>query len=270
MPPGSRSSARFCSKKCKQAAHRRRIDPGVGTISRHEEGIKKAVETKQSTLIERSCAECGQELNRTVAQINSLYCSAACKQKAYRKRQRQADEQTAAEQTPLLYVVRDPDKQRASGINNRLMLDKQIGDYVKLIYTGDEFDGKLGDVRSTPKGEAPAPEWHVWVEFRREHGIVNRLCHHGDLEIMVWAAGPGARGLQELLERMTVAYRKRYGFDWIYAGGKVTGGIDGYFIKVGETTFDLDHYYAARAHWRDYFNVGVSPQAQRQAEHQPA
>ena len=81
-----RDGSMYCSKKCKQAAYRRRVDPDVGSISREKQRQENIATTKQMTTKELDCAECGRHLHVSINFTNLMYCSAACKQKAYRKR----------------------------------------------------------------------------------------------------------------------------------------------------------------------------------------
>ena len=78
--------AKYCSDTCRQTAHRRRI--GKGTIWAQRQGIKKGIETRAAQVILFTCAECGIEGTHTGLQGHTVYCSDACRQKAYRKRQK--------------------------------------------------------------------------------------------------------------------------------------------------------------------------------------
>lgn len=81
--------ALYCSDACKMKAYRRRLDPLAGSSISTKERIRQSVRTKSSMTVEMACAQCGQ-----VVIINGLealrdYCSNACKQKAYRSRQKE-------------------------------------------------------------------------------------------------------------------------------------------------------------------------------------
>lgn len=82
----ARRDGRFCSQRCKQAAYRRRADPDVGTIHREKQRQTNIAITKQMTTKEVVCETCGRLLVVGVNHTNLMYCSAACKQKAYRLR----------------------------------------------------------------------------------------------------------------------------------------------------------------------------------------
>jgi len=82
----ARRDGRFCSKACKQKAYRRRADPDVGTIQREKQRQTNIAITKQMTTKEMVCETCGRVLQIGVNHTNLMYCSNACKQKAYRQR----------------------------------------------------------------------------------------------------------------------------------------------------------------------------------------
>lgn len=82
----ARQDARFCSDACKQKAYRRRADPEVGTIHREKQRQTNIAITKQMTTKSLNCECCGRPLVVSVATTNLIYCSNACKQKAYRQR----------------------------------------------------------------------------------------------------------------------------------------------------------------------------------------
>jgi hypothetical protein len=86
--------AKYCSAKCKQAAYRRRADSEVGGGWRWRNQSAQSVQTKSEQFILFECAICHKETGRTGLQTNMLYCSDACKQKAYRLRK-------AAEHSPI-------------------------------------------------------------------------------------------------------------------------------------------------------------------------
>jgi len=70
----------YCSSACKQKAYRQRC--GTDPVTARQ----RAVETKQGEEIIKSCAWCGEHFVATVAAAKQKYCSAACKQAAYRAR----------------------------------------------------------------------------------------------------------------------------------------------------------------------------------------
>lgn len=79
--------SQYCSDACKQAAYRKRKDPGVGDWSRKSDRAQKAVHTKQTTYIKLTCEHCGDERSWTIASgALRRYCSDKCKQAAYRQR----------------------------------------------------------------------------------------------------------------------------------------------------------------------------------------
>jgi len=82
-----RRHSQYCSNACKQAAYRKRKDPGAGDWSRKSERAQKAVRTKQSTYVELTCEHCGDKRSWTIASgALRRYCSDKCKQAAYRQR----------------------------------------------------------------------------------------------------------------------------------------------------------------------------------------
>lgn len=81
-----RSSSLYCSVACKQRAYRRRADPEVGSVQRFEQRQMNIAITKQMTTKTLNCACCGRKLEVGVNHTNLMYCSNACKQKAYRQR----------------------------------------------------------------------------------------------------------------------------------------------------------------------------------------
>jgi len=76
----------YCSDKCKQKAYRRRADPDVGSISREKQRQENIYATKHIQSKQLECATCGRILVVSISYTNLMYCSNACKQKAYRKR----------------------------------------------------------------------------------------------------------------------------------------------------------------------------------------
>ena len=59
-----RGNTRYCSKACKQTAHRRRVEDEPLTVA---------------------CSQCGQ--NFQPIRADAKYCSGSCRQKAYRRRE---------------------------------------------------------------------------------------------------------------------------------------------------------------------------------------
>lgn len=243
LPSGSRSSARFCSVKCKQAAYRRRADPETGTIQREAERIRKSVQTKQATLIERTCGTCKHTFSVEATRINTEYCSAACKQKAYRQRKAQAEQ----DQPEPFY------------------LDYKVSDIVKVIKAGDPDERHLGKITFNLRSDQePAPD-HYAVML--EDAIARHVSyyHKSELEIVLFSCDAGPRGIQQLIDRVSVAYRQRYGHQWTYEGGKVEAKTDGYYLTVDGTTYYLQNHQQAKNHITDYFQRGVSNQAMLRA-----
>lgn len=89
-----RRDARFCSTACKQKAYRRRADPEVGSIHREKQRQTNIAITKQERVKTLTCAVCGATIRCSVLHTNLIYCSAACKQKAYRQRKAEAAERS--------------------------------------------------------------------------------------------------------------------------------------------------------------------------------
>jgi len=83
----TRRDARFCSQACKQKAYRRRADPEMGTVHREKQRQTNIAITKQTKIKTIVCDTCGREFVRTILHTNQIYCTPACKQKAYRQRQ---------------------------------------------------------------------------------------------------------------------------------------------------------------------------------------
>lgn len=83
----SRFSARFCSARCRQADYRRRTKKASTPESRAE-AAQKGIETKRSQSIKASCAVCESDFWIDGTQTAAIYCSPACRQKAYRERKK--------------------------------------------------------------------------------------------------------------------------------------------------------------------------------------
>lgn len=77
-----RIDARYCSNACRQKAYRRK----KGSSSTMEEITAKRLFTKRHTGTMVECLFCGYKFSIDGTQGGKLYCSASCKQKAYRKR----------------------------------------------------------------------------------------------------------------------------------------------------------------------------------------
>lgn len=77
---------KYCSAACKQATYRRNVDSLVGSAWRQKAQIEAAVETKRNTLKEVTCPVCNRVFTAEIIRTQLTYCSAACKQKAYRKK----------------------------------------------------------------------------------------------------------------------------------------------------------------------------------------
>lgn len=81
-----RRTTYYCSDACRQKAYRdRRTTPMERAITR-KESAKKAVETKRSMDMHVTCVECERSFMVDLTRAATQYCSAACKQKAYRRR----------------------------------------------------------------------------------------------------------------------------------------------------------------------------------------
>lgn len=87
--PG-RGDSQYCSSACKQKAYRRRVDPEVGSIHREKQRQTNIAITKQMTTKTLNCECCGRKLEVSINHTNLMYCSNACKQKAYRARKAQS------------------------------------------------------------------------------------------------------------------------------------------------------------------------------------
>lgn len=78
----------YCSNACKMKAYRRRQDPLTGSSMSTKERIRQSVRTKSAQLVDYVCPTCGLEGKRNGLEALREYCSDACKQKAYRSRQK--------------------------------------------------------------------------------------------------------------------------------------------------------------------------------------
>ena len=88
-PIAAKRFVKYCSDACKMKAYRRRHDAQVGTPARNHERVKNAVRTKANTTVKDVCQQCGLDIYRNGNQALQLYCSDACKQKAYRARKKE-------------------------------------------------------------------------------------------------------------------------------------------------------------------------------------
>lgn len=93
----ARRDGRFCSNACKQKAYRRRVDPEVGSIHREKQRKDNIAITKQLKTKKLECACCGRPLEVSIRYTNLMYCSNACKQKAYRQSKREKQLRASAE-----------------------------------------------------------------------------------------------------------------------------------------------------------------------------
>lgn len=82
MSFNSRRTNYYCSAACKQKAYRQKH--GIGSTK--EEHYRKVIETKRSQDIHVTCQECDRSFMVDQTKAATMYCSAACKQKAYRAR----------------------------------------------------------------------------------------------------------------------------------------------------------------------------------------
>jgi ferredoxin len=80
------SHQRYCSDECRFKAYRRRKDNQVGSSERARQQKEKRVSTMRSELKDVVCEQCGISFKAEVIRTSLMYCSNACKQKAYRER----------------------------------------------------------------------------------------------------------------------------------------------------------------------------------------
>lgn len=104
-----RSDARYCSGTCQRQGYRRKR----GAKSR-EEAQRENAERKKATFVTVLCNQCGKAYESNKQGRLALYCSDACRQKAYDTRQRENTENNAkpiiAKQLPLFDDDDDPPK----------------------------------------------------------------------------------------------------------------------------------------------------------------
>jgi ferredoxin len=78
----ARRDAKFCGAACRVAAGR----PARQTADARRAARAVALETKRSQSINRTCDVCGRPFQIDATQTAKIYCSAACRQKAHRRR----------------------------------------------------------------------------------------------------------------------------------------------------------------------------------------
>jgi len=84
----------YCSPACKQEAYRQRkgIIPTQATKEQH---YRKVIETKRTQEVNIYCAVCNRHIIVDQTRTNTIYCSPACKQSAYRQRTKEKNAVTA-------------------------------------------------------------------------------------------------------------------------------------------------------------------------------
>lgn len=237
---------KWCSDACKMKAYRRRKDSLVGSDQRHGERIRKAVETKKNTLIEVECAVCHTHFNVEATRNNTIYCSNACSQKAYRQRQKATS--SASTTTPAQAVI-DP-ASAAAGIHDQPHFQFQIGDDARVINLKSPELNRVGWV-SRVEGD------QVGLLFEISASAEPITFSASELAIADWSCDAGPRGIQGLINRISVAYRRRYGHSWMFEGCNVMAKRDGYWIEAdGETRF-LNSHAHAKHFLTNYYERGV-------------
>lgn len=81
----ARRDARYCGAACRVAAGRDRA--GAGNADRAA-ASKQALATKRDQYHKKTCAVCGASFGVDGTQTAQAYCGAACRQRAYRARQK--------------------------------------------------------------------------------------------------------------------------------------------------------------------------------------
>ena len=82
-------TAKYCCDACRQTAYRKRKNPMSGSRVNLKERALQAADTKRNTFVKCVCQYCGKERAFDAgAAAGRKYCSDACKQAAYRKRNR--------------------------------------------------------------------------------------------------------------------------------------------------------------------------------------
>lgn len=102
-----RGTAYYCSAACKQKAWRQAHSESLGDTPLFREQARKqhyqrVVGTKSMNEYMVTCSECGKMVVTNQLHAAQQYCSAACKQKAYRRRVNQEKEYAAMLQTVTL------------------------------------------------------------------------------------------------------------------------------------------------------------------------
>jgi ferredoxin len=77
-----RLDAKYCGASCRVASKR----PGKQTRAQQRAAIDAGLETKRAQSINKTCEVCGASYWVDGTQTASMYCGAACRQKAYRQR----------------------------------------------------------------------------------------------------------------------------------------------------------------------------------------
>ena len=84
-----RCDARFCGAACRVAD--KRATNKLDSMGRSWSAVA-ALETKRAQTIERNCEYCGRKFWTDGTQGAQIYCTAACRQGAYRRRKNSAQE----------------------------------------------------------------------------------------------------------------------------------------------------------------------------------
>lgn len=197
-PIAAKRYVKYCSDACKMKAYRRRKDALVGTPIRNHERLHNAVRTKASTIIDCVCEMCGQAYTRDGNQALQMYCSDACKQKAYRARRKEATQNWSIGMACFTDTGRDGFIKEMRGTRACIVselvggryLDRyhtlkrltaapvqvqgekrnpRYGDLVEIHKEGDFNHAKMGRVvRPSPLAKS-LPQGHVWVQFESDH-----------------------------------------------------------------------------------------------------
>jgi hypothetical protein len=93
----TRETAKYCSAKCRQEAYRERHYQPKPCSER----LIKQYQTKGSHLTNLTCCECNKTFLANGREMMKMYCSNACKQRAYRGRKAYK----AAERAGLVYPI---------------------------------------------------------------------------------------------------------------------------------------------------------------------
>lgn len=244
---------KWCSDACKMQAYRRRKDSLVGSIERNAQRIKKSVETKQNTLKEVTCRICSKVFTIEQAKTNTIYCSNACSQKAYRQR-RKSETTTSAptldqtEQTPA-QAVHDP-ASAAAGIHGPNYFQFQIRDEARVINLKSDRLNQVGWVRGVEGDQ-------VEILFNGYDTPEKVTFKASELAITDWACDAGPRGIQSMIDRISIEYRRRYGHSWMLEGGKVEARRDGHWVTVDDQAHYLNSRQHAKAFLANFYSRGV-------------